>query len=162
MSEIWKPIDEFEDYSISNTGRVRNDKKDSILKGGLNNKGYRQVTIYRVTRRIHRLVAQTFIPNPDNKEQVNHIDGDKLNNLDNNLEWVSEKENTKHAFESGLYDNYIKSLSHSVIGTHIETGETISFKSMAEAQRNGFYSGGISLCVNGKATSHKGYTWKRN
>lgn len=58
-----------------------------------------------ITRRVHRIIAETFIPNLENKKQINHIDGNKLNNNYNNLEWATASENTKHAFDSGLAEN---------------------------------------------------------
>lgn len=69
----------------------------------VNNRGYQTVVIRRKTHMIHRLVAQAFIPNPDNKPCVNHIDGNKLNNHVSNLEWCSIQENNLHARQTGLH-----------------------------------------------------------
>jgi len=69
----------------------------------VNNRGYQTVVIRRKTHMIHRLVAQAFIPNPDNKPCVNHIDGNKLNNQVSNLEWCSIQENNLHARQTGLH-----------------------------------------------------------
>lgn len=69
----------------------------------VNNRGYQTVAIRRKTHMIHRLVAQAFIPNPDNKPCVNHIDGNKLNNHVSNLEWCSIQENNLHARQTGLH-----------------------------------------------------------
>lgn len=69
----------------------------------LNNRGYYSVGIRRKTHMVHRLVAQAFIPNPENKPFVNHIDGNKLNNHVSNLEWCTAQENNLHARQTGLH-----------------------------------------------------------
>ena len=109
-------------YEVSNLGKVRsldhyasNGKannvlyKGKILKGWLDGKEhYLQVTLsknnIKTKHQIHRLVAKAFIPNPDNKPEVNHIDCNKLNNTIDNLEWCTSKENKDHALKNGLYD----------------------------------------------------------
>ena len=92
-------------YSISNIGLVRNDKNDKILKTNFS-KGYERVglTINGVQHSffIHRLVAKAFIPNPENKPEVNHINGNKSCNYDSNLEWCTRSENQIHAAKTGL------------------------------------------------------------
>ena len=117
VEEIWKDIKEFEGrYQISNYGRVKTLKKfvnnnpkskeigyytkEKILKPFYNPKGYQLVRLYKnnhnYTKKIHRLVAKAFIPNLENKPQINHIDGNKKNNNVNNLEWVTNQENQTH------------------------------------------------------------------
>ena len=107
MTLKWRDILGYENtYQISDNGEVRNIKTKRILKKYLNKYGYYQVTLCKNNKarlfRVHRLVAMTFIPNKENKEQVNHIDGNKLNNKVDNLEWCSSSENIKHAFKNGL------------------------------------------------------------
>ena len=108
--EIWKDIEGYEGiYQVSNLGRVKSLKrhsvnnantKDRLLKPSLDSKGYLHVILSKngiqYNKTIHRLVAQTFIPNPENKPQVNHIDEDKTNNMVCNLEWMTNKENRNH------------------------------------------------------------------
>ena len=91
----WKKIKGFENYSVSNDGEVRNDRTGRILKPYLSTSGYYQVMMGRKTvpQYIHRLVAIAFISNPDNKKQVDHIDGNKRNNCISNLRWVTASEN---------------------------------------------------------------------
>lgn len=105
----WRPIywknGEKTKYSISNIGLVRNDVKNKLLKPYYH-KGYAKIQLLHNKKSkeffIHRLVATAFIPNPDNKPQVNHINGDKSCNYDFNLEWVTGVENMQHAYKTGL------------------------------------------------------------
>ena len=92
-----------DDYDITYDGNVINKHNGYILKGQPNSKGYLRVCIGKKFYFIHRLVAEKYIPNPDNKEQVNHKDGNKLNNSANNLEWVSNQENRTHAIKDFLH-----------------------------------------------------------
>lgn len=98
--EIWKRF--YQTYSISNFGRVKNDKTNLILKTWLDDKGYEVIRLNSQYFKIHRVVAQAFIPNPNNLSQVNHIDGNKTNNIVDNLEWCSQSYNIRHADTCGL------------------------------------------------------------
>lgn len=106
--EIWKDVKGFEDYyEVSNLGNVR--RKDSlyVLKQLNHKKGYLRVYLSvnskKKGRAVHRIVAEAFIENPENKETVNHIDLNKKNNKVDNLEWMTNKENIQHAFKNGVY-----------------------------------------------------------
>ena len=120
-NEIWKDIEGYEGlYQVSNFGNVkslarivhskkRSDYKikEKILKQSDTTTGYKKVELHkdnekRKSFKVHRLVAQAFIPNPENKREVNHIDGNKHNNNVNNLEWVTSSENKIHAFKMNL------------------------------------------------------------
>ena len=107
MIQHWRTISKAPRYKISIDGEVYSLISQKIKLSYPDKKGYMRVQLYlpkgiTVTHKVHRLVAQTFIPNPDNKPQVNHMDGDKTNNHISNLEWVTNAENMKHAMESGL------------------------------------------------------------
>jgi hypothetical protein len=113
VEEVWKPIEGFNGrYEVSNMGRINSNVvpwKDTILKPRKNKpNGYLRVGLRKepyskiIFLRVHRIVAETFIENPENKAEVNHIDGDKNNNCIYNLEWVTREENIKHAFKTGL------------------------------------------------------------
>ena len=118
--EIWKDIEGYQgQYQVSNYGRVKSlarvlvykdgrilNKKEIILKLIIQNTGYLKITLYGKIKPyqeyIHRLVALAFIPNPENKPQVNHDNGIKTDNHVSNLEWSTKSENCQHAVDSGL------------------------------------------------------------
>jgi len=113
---MWKEIPNCDDgYLISSDGEVKSlkryHKSDSrILRHKPGKYGYRYLTLYKdghkLTKKIHRLVAEAFLPNPHNKKEVNHIDGDKNNNCLENLEWATSSENKYHCYRIGLRDNH--------------------------------------------------------
>ena len=100
--EVWKKIEGFENYEVSNYGNVRNIKTNRVLKPD-DLRGYKKVLLYnngfKKKFQIHRLVAICFIENKQNKPCVNHIDGNPSNNNVKNLEWCTYSENEKHSFD---------------------------------------------------------------
>lgn len=173
--ETWKNIIGFESqYMVSNLGRIKScDRilphknhgswhiKERLLKQVATPYGYMAVSLQlgkgkMQTIRVHRAVADAFIPNPYNLPQVNHIDGNKKNNNVTNLEWVTEKENTTHAWENGLCDPIVKAKQKPVV--NLDTGER--FASIAEAERSfGKTTGAISHALHGKHERAHGYKW---
>lgn len=104
LEELFVDIPGYSNYRINMKGEVYSIISDKVLSPYING-GYYCVDLYpgKVTKKnIHRLLAENFIPNPENKVHVNHIDGNKLNNALNNLEWNTAKENTQHSFKNGL------------------------------------------------------------
>lgn len=89
-------------YAITEQGEVYNSKTKKYLKHSTSNTGYLTVYVDGKNRLLHRLLAETFIPNPDNLPCVNHKDGNKLNNNLSNLEWCTYGDNEKHAYKTGL------------------------------------------------------------
>lgn len=100
ITEIWKPIENFNNYQISSLGRVKNISTGKVLKGSDNGEGYLQVKLFKAgkgyTIKIHRLVAETFLENPENYPCINHIDECKANNAVSNLEWCSYQYNINY------------------------------------------------------------------
>lgn len=104
--EIYKVISDYPNYEVSNLGNVRNKKTRKVLSPGRLKNGYLMVCLRKDNKRkmfgVHRLVATTFIPNPENKPQVNHINGRKIDNCVSNLEWNTHSENNIHSIKTGL------------------------------------------------------------
>lgn len=108
MEEIWKPISNYENYRVSNLGDVKNKDGHSITKQITHN-GYLRVELskkgekgHRKKFRVHRLVGEAFVENPNNMPHINHLDGNKTNNISTNLEWTNVSGNMRHAYELGL------------------------------------------------------------
>lgn len=139
-------------YKISNDGKVWNENKQKFMKNGLCN-GYENIKINYKTYAIHRLVAETFIPNPDNKPYVNHINCIKTDNRVENLEWVTQKENCAA---------HKKQISHprKVIQMDMTGKEIKKYDSLKEAGiAIGFSASAISKAVLGINNSAGGYLW---
>ena len=141
MNEIWKDIEGYEGlYQVSSFGRVKRVTTGRILKGSKDKDGYLVVGLYKnntkSTKKIHRLVAQAFIPNHEHKPEINHIDEDKTNNKVSNLEWITRKENLNHGTRNERAGKAIsKSNSIAIIATNLKTIESTEFYGSRECAR---------------------------
>src|SRR5690606_1126699 len=157
--EEWKPIKDFEHYEISNHGKVMSlDMGDELIPRI--SRGYYMVDLHDYElikkKKIHRLVAEHFIPNPENKAIVNHKDGNKLNNHIDNLEWMSHSENTMHSFYTLNDPRMTPVEQYSLDGELIDT-----YRSRSEAVRaTGISRGSITSNLSGRTKTGGGYVWK--
>lgn len=187
MKEIWRDIKGYEGlYQVSNMGNVKslsrkvkclNNKyrtiNGKVLKIMQMNNGYLFVGLWKNNKTerklVHRIVAETFIPNPENKPEVNHIDGDKHNNNVENLEWCTRSYNTLHSYTIGLREkqrnkirqNNILNKSKIVIqydlqGNLIKEWESVS----AIAKHYNYSQGAISNCCRHERNKAYGYKWE--
>lgn len=180
LEEIWLPVVSYEEfYMVSNIGNVKSLgrvtygeyrtrinnpkmlKKTPSKSRGRKGKGYFCVRLMdkdgtKKTHLIHRLVAEAFIPNPDNKETVNHIDGDKQNNRITNLEWNTYGENNQHAYDNGMKTDSMR------VNMLNSNGETVAtFISMHEAdRRTGYDYRTIYQICNKKRKSPTEFGWE--
>lgn len=128
-------------YQVSNNGKIRNSKTRKLLKPVIDKYGYPCVCLFYNKKRhnitVHKLVAMTYVKNPKNKPQVNHIDGIKTHNYRNNLEWVTPRENVVHSYKNGLHDNVAIGERH---GNNIYSTEQIKNVCMLLEQNKLTYS----------------------
>ena len=182
-NEVWKDVVGYEGlYQVSDRGNVRSvARKDSIgrkcggriLKPKPNTNDYIRVGLckngIRKNKRVHRLVAEAFIPNPEKLPQVNHKDENPSNNELSNLEWCTSEYNSNHGTRN---ERIRQAHSKRVKAVNVETGEVLVFSSTAEAGRKGYSRGRVSEACRGayrSATSgkliggdghtHKGFKW---
>ena len=166
--EIWKDIEGFEGkYQISNMGRVKSlnfklTGKEQIMSLKINKYGYKQILLYKdkkyKTLLIHRLVAQAFIPNPNNYPIINHINEDKTDNRVDNLEWCTQQYNLNYGDRSrkASLSNSIPVLQFSLDGEFVR-----KWDGATQVQNElGFNNGDISRCCRGRRKTCGGYRWR--
>lgn len=188
LVEEWRAIPEWESYEVSNIGRIRSvdrviyekpTNKARRLKGKVmtlkfDQHGYKQVQMNHNGKRklfkVHRAVAMAFIPNPKNKPCVNHKDNNPANNMVENLEWCTLKENAQWMLKQGRANRteqwisrLVKSLEPTrrpVIGISLSDGTKIYFEKLNMVADYGFQPSCVCNCCKGKRKSHKGYAWE--
>lgn len=176
MEEVWKTIniEGFEDtYQISNKGRVHNMNTGRFPNGSYTHDGYNKFVLQKGGKQkrfmVHRLVALHFIPNPENKETVNHKDGNKLNNNVENLEWATRSENELHSFRvlgkvayQPMKGRFGKehNRSRSVVQVSLDGFFLAEYGSILEASRvTGVNPSNITMCHKGIRPTAGGYKW---
>lgn len=181
IQEVWMPMHGHDGYYVSNLGNMRRDARRvnshhgstrvlpaTKIKGfDAKRTGYRQVMLSRKKVSVHRIVALAFCEKPDGCDVVNHLDGNRKNNIASNLEWTTISGNCLHAFRElgrvspnkGRHGSKNK-LSKPVIATSLDTGEEKFYESATEAAKHGFDSGSISNACRGIQKTHKGFTWR--
>ena len=137
--EQYKIIKDFENYSVSNFGRVINNKTTRILKPSINDHGYYKVNLCQdgntYTKKIHKLVAEAFIVNPYNKPCIDHIDNCKTNNNVNNLRWVSQQENQMNSKLSSKNTS-----NHKGVSFHKQSNKWMAYiKSNGKVKNLGYF-----------------------
>ena len=158
-SEQWRAVEGYPRYEVSNLGRVRkNGKLTPLHRAG---KGYLRTTLQKDGKQkqdyIHRIVAKAFIPNPENKPTVNHIDGDKDNNRVSNLEWATYLENNLHAIKNHLHRHYTRGVKqYDLQGNLLAT-----YNSIVEANKaTGINKSNIGQACRGVYKIIGGYRWQ--
>lgn len=162
-TEKYATIDGFPDYLVTSNGRVFSLKygKFKELKQEKTKSGYLFVRLCKNNEKfhkyVHRLVAQAFITNYENKKEINHIDENKTNNHASNLEWVTHKENINHGTH---LERMRKAKCKKIIAKSLTQSRVMVFKSTIQVKKFGFEQSEVSRCCNGKRKCYKGYTWQ--
>lgn len=181
--EMWKKINEFDNYEVSNLGRVKslnhfakNGNGTRIVRGRIlkliyDKDGYYMVSLrqnaIRYPKKVHRLVAEAFIQNPENKPQINHKNCIKTDNRVSNLEWVTHSENMLHSYKNGLMDNVLNKKRKAVRCSNgmafnssyagAEYLNTFIFKGTKKIRH---IAGRIRRCAAGFQDTAYGFKWK--
>lgn len=150
------------EYSVSTDGLVKKDTKNDYILSQSSQQDYKFVTLLiegkQKRMRVHRMVAETFIPNPENKPFVNHINGNRSDNNVENLEWVTPSENTQHAVATGLMNNGRK---RAVIQYNLNGDKMMTFESASEAARQtGSLQSKITMCCRRQRETANDYQWR--
>jgi hypothetical protein len=168
MDNIFYEIKDFPNYEINKFGVIKNKITKKTLKNILNTTGYYMVNLYNEGKKkaiyIHRLVGITFLSNPKNLPEINHIDGNKLNNNIENLEWCTRKENSTHSYKLGLQKSKRgkENPKHKSVHQYSLNGVLLkTWGCVMDIERElCFKNGAISNCCLGKSKTSHGFVWK--
>lgn len=159
----WKPIVGFEEhYLVSDEGMVWSARRHKVLKPKIDRYGYEVVTLsvngISHHRTIHRLVAQAFVPNPNNLSTVNHINENKTDNRAVNLEWMSVADNDNYGTRN---KRMADSKCHQPVAQVLSDSNTVIYKGVKDASRKtGINRSCIALCCKGVQKTAGGYKWR--
>lgn len=163
----WNRVKGYDCYFISDSGDIFSSNKNDFLKQFKDRDGYSRVSLKDKQVVVHRLVAEAFIPNPENKSQVNHKNGKKTDNRVENLEWMTSSENTRHSFDSlgrrsGRFGKRGGKCPWSKCILQIKNGKIVGkFWGCQEAfRKTGVNFRHINECCNGKLKTAGGFVWK--
>lgn len=168
----------YDGYTISDIDFTIYGKKGNPLQETIDAHGYVRVRINGIPTAKHRLVAITFIPNPDNLPEVNHKDTDKMHNYPSNLEWCTKQYNIKHAYDTGcISHDHLSDIAHNSTGgrrtaelhsipilqLNIDGNIIGKYNGIREASKlTGIQSSGITRCCKGEYKQYRGYIWRYN
>lgn len=154
-------LKDFEGYIIYSNGEIYSEKTKRYLKQKTDKFGYKAVTLYKdgkgKTIRVHRLVAEAFLPNPNNYNYVNHKDESRDNNNVDNLEWCTHEYNINYGTAQ---ERLSEKKKVPVIATKIDTGEEIYYKSKKDAEKDGYKSPGMYKACKGINSRYKDCYWR--
>lgn len=177
--EEWRPVRGTKYYEVSSLGRVRSLERmvpngpysfrvvaTRLLKQSVSN-GYMRCSVHR-NACVHRLVAEAFVKGEEDGLVVNHKDGNRANNIPDNIEWVTSSDNQRHSYRQLGRVNHAKGkfggehgAARAVNGACLKTGVVVEYGALEETRRNGFDPNIVSKCVRGVRgyKSHKGFSW---
>jgi hypothetical protein len=168
---MWKDISDYPNYMVNESGEIYSKVRKKLLKQQVTKFGYARVGLYKNNTMklfaVHRIVAQAFIPNPNNLPQINHINENKLDNRVENLEWCTPSYNINHGSRNKIVSKKLTEYKNVTVAKHVQqinkdTGDIVkTWTSTREIERElGIPHSNIHACCTGKRKTRKGYIWR--